>query len=258
VRGLLTARRAGLLLPGLLTLAGVLVLLALGTWQMERKAWKESLVDTLNRRLTAPPVPLPRPDQWATLNQQQDEFRRVRFGAEYLPANEAAVWASGSSLRDDVKPPGFFVFTPARLAGGEVVAINRGFVADARPKGTSARPPTTPGPVEITGILRWPEQQGWFLTTAYDKAAGLWFVRDHREMARENGWGAGAPFYIERELQQPPDGLPSPGAFRANLSNNHLQYALTWYGLALVLVTVFGVWARARWRTAKDLEKSGG
>jgi surfeit locus 1 family protein len=246
-----SARRAGLLLPGLVTLAGTMVLIALGTWQLERKAWKEGLIDTLSQRLTAPPIPLPRPDQWASLNQADNEFRRVSFHAEYLPGKEAAVWASGSGLRDDVKPPGFFVFTPARLPGGEVLAINRGFVSDARPKGSSPRPAATAGPVEVVGILRWPEPRDWFLTTPYDKAAGLWFVRDHGEIARENGWGPVAPFYIERQSQQPPDGLASPGPFKARLSNNHLQYALTWYGLALVLLGVFAVWARGRLRAGR-------
>ncbi len=252
------AHRPGLLLPVLVVLAAFAVLAALGTWQLERKAWKDDLIDTLTQRLTAPPVALPPPGQWAGLNQEQEEFRRVRFRAEYLPGKEALVWATGSGLREDVKPPGFFIFTPARLASGEAVAINRGFVREAKPTGASPRPAPAAGPVEVVGIMRWPEPTGWFLATAYDKSADLWFVRDQRAMAAEHGWGAVAPFYIERETQQPPDGLPSPGAFRPNLPNNHLQYALTWYGLALVLLAVFGVWAWGRRHEAFGREKSGG
>ena len=242
----MSAVRRGLFVPSLATLIAFAPLFALGTWQLQRKAWKEELIGTLMRRLTAAPVALPPPVQWASLQQNRDEFTRVKFRAEYPPGKEAVVWATGSALRDDVKGPGVFVFTPARLASGETVAVNRGFVADQKPTGATARPPPAPGVVEITGVLRWPEPKAWELTAVYDKGAQLWFVRDHLAMARENGWSQIAPFYIEREGQEPADGLPPPGPLKPNLPNNHLQYAVTWYGLAVVLLAVFGFWVRGR------------
>ena len=242
----MSAVRRGLFVPSLATLIAFAILFALGTWQLQRKAWKEELIGTLMRRLTAAPVVLPPPAQWASLQQERDEFTRVKFRAEYVPGREALVWATGSALRDDVKGPGVFVFTPARLASGETVAVNRGFVADQKPTGATARPPPALGVVEITGVLRWPEPKGWELTAAYDKGAQLWFVRDHLAIARESGWTQVAPFYIEREGQEPADGLPPPGPLKPNLPNNHLQYAVTWYGLAIVLLAVFGFWVRGR------------
>ena len=149
-----------------------------------------------------------------------------------------------------MKGPGVFVFTPARLGSGETVVVNRGYVADQTPTGATKRPAPAQGPVEITGVLRWPEPKGWELTTPYDKGAQLWFVRDQSAMAKEYGWQQVAPFYIEREAQQPADGLPPPGPLKANLPNNHLQYAVTWYGLAAVLLGVFGFWVRGRQRSA--------
>lgn len=242
----MSAFRRGLFLPSLVTLIAFAVLIALGTWQLQRKAWKEELIGTLTQRFAAAPVDLPPPAQWTSLRQDRDEFTRVKFRAEYLPGKEALVWATGSGLRDDVKGPGVFVFTPARLAAGETVAVNRGYVADQQPTGATKRPAPASGPVEITGILRWPEPKGWELTAAYDKGAQLWFVRDQRAMAQEYGWRHVAPFYIERESQTPADGLPPPGPLKPNLPNNHLQYAVTWYGLALVLLAVFGFWVRSR------------
>jgi cytochrome oxidase assembly protein ShyY1 len=235
-------------MPGIAVAIAFAILIALGTWQLQRKAWKEELIETLTRRLTAAPAALPPPAQWAALRQDKDEFTRVKFRADYLPGQEAVVWATGSGLRDDVKGPGVFVFTPARVASGETIAINRGFVADQKPTGATKRPAPVTAAAEITGILRWPEPKGWQLTTAYDKGAQLWFVRDHLAIAQENGWGPVAPFYIEREAQQPADGLPPPGPFKPNLPNNHLQYAITWYGLAAVLLAVFGFWLRGRLR----------
>ena len=242
----MSAVRRGLFLPSLATLIAFAILIALGTWQLQRKAWKEELIDTLTRQLTAAPAALPSPAQWASLQRDRDEFTRVKFRAEYLPNKETVTWATGSALRDDVKGPGAFIFTLARLASGDTLVVNRGFVADQKPTGATARPAPSPGEVEITGVLRWPEPKVWQLTAPYDKGAELWFVRDHLAMARENGWGPVAPFYIEREGQQPADGLPPPGPLKANLPNNHLQYAVTWYGLAVVLLAVFGFWVRSR------------
>ena len=233
-------------MPGLATFVVFAILIGLGTWQLQRKAWKEDLIATLTRRFAAAPVELPPPSQWTALRQDRDEFTRVKFRADYRAGKEALVWATGSGLRDDVKGPGVFVFTPAQLGSGETVVINRGYVANPTPTGATARPAPAEGPVEITGILRWPEPKGWELTVPYDRGAQLWFVRDQRAMAQEYGWQQVAPFYIEREAQQPPDGLPPPGPLKPNLPNNHLQYAVTWYGLALVLLGVFGFWLRGR------------
>jgi surfeit locus 1 family protein len=242
----MSARRRGLFVPSLATLIAFAILVTLGTWQLQRKAWKEDLIETLTRRFSAEAVDLVPPAQWSELQQDRDEFTRVKFQAEYLPGKEAVVWATGSGLRNDVTGPGVFVFSAARLASGEVIAVNRGFVPDQTPTGATARPAPAQGMVEITGILRWPEPKGWELTAAYDKSAQLWFVRDQVAIAQENGWGTVAPFYIEREAQRPADGLPPPGLFTPHLPNNHLQYAVTWYGLAAVLLAVFGFWVRSR------------
>jgi len=238
----------GLVLPTVIVLAALVVLLGLGAWQLERRVWKEQLIETLTQRLSAQPVALPPPEQWPRLDPESYEYRRVRFRAEFLPDKDALVWASGSGMRDDVKPPGFFVFTPARLPSGEVVVVNRGFLRDPRPSGASARPATTSGAVEVVGILRWPEQKPWFLTAPFSKKDQLWFVRDHVAMAAEQQWGEVAPFYVERETQNPPDGLPAAGPFKPNLPNNHLHYALTWFGLAAVLAAIFVLWLRSRRR----------
>ena len=238
--------RRGLFLPSAVTLIAVAILISLGTWQLQRKAWKDELVATLRQKLNAAPVALPPPAQWPSLQQTRDEFTRVKFRADYAPGKEAVVWATGSGLRDDVKGPGIFIFTPVRLSSGETVIINRGFVADQKPTGAIKRPAPVQGPAEITGIMRWPEPKAWQLSTPYDRDAQLWFVRDHLAMAPEMGWERAAPFYIEREAQMPADGLPPPGRLNANLPNNHLQYALTWYALAMVLIAVFGFWVRSR------------
>ena len=102
----------------------------------------------------------------------------------------------------------------------------------------------------MVGALRWPESASWFVRE-YDPAAGyLVCCAITMAMAPAKCWGAVAPFYVELESPQPPDGLPRAGALTANLRNEHLQYAITWYGLALVLVVMFAFWIRGRGRAA--------
>ena len=214
------------------------VLVGLGTWQLERKAWKDALIAELQAKLAAPPTDLPARERWQRLTAATDEFRRVAFPAEFLSGEEALVYSSGSSLRPDVSGPGYFVFAPARLPGGQTVVINRGY---------SAQPDAKPvrGNVDVVGYLRFPESGSLFVA---DHDANTWFVRDQRAMAKELGWGDVAPFYVDQEGPQPAGGLPKAGPLKAGLPNNHLQYAVTWYGLALVILIAAMVFWRARRR----------
>lgn len=239
----------GLVVPTACALALFAVLVSLGTWQVERKAWKEQLIATLEQRLASQPAALPAPAQWSGLDPARDEFRRVVLTAELVNDKEALVYTSGSSLRDDVAGVGYWVFTPARLADGSLVMVDRGFVPEGRQDPATRRAGQTAGPVEIVGALRWPEAAGAF-TPAASPSANLWFARDPAGMAAAKGVGPVAPFYVEQEGPVPAGGLPRPGRLRPNLPNNHLGYIVTWYGLAVVLMGVFGVWARSRRRLA--------
>jgi len=236
------ARRRNLVIPGLVALVALATLMALGTWQLERKAWKEALVATLTQRLAGPPAELPAPATWDRLDRDADEFRRVTFAAELLHGQEALVYTAGSGLRADVSGPGYWVFTPARRPDGSIVMVNRGFVPEGRRDAASRSEGQLAGTVEIVGALRWPEARGLF-TPADNPQRNLWFVRDHLAIAAAKGVGPVAPFFTDQEAPLPPGGLPRPGKLAPNLPNNHLQYALTWYGLALVLLVVFVVWA---------------
>ena len=243
----MSALRQRLLLPGLFAATGLVVLVALGTWQLERKAWKEALIDTLSQRLAAAPGNLPATREWSALDPAHDEFRRVRFAAELLHDQEALVYTTGSALRPDVSGPGYWVFTPARLPGGGLIVINRGFVPEGRQNTSTRTEGRVAGTVTVIGALRWPEPRGWFAPTD-EPQRNLWFARDHLAIAAAKNWRDVAPFYVEQEAPAPPGGFPKPGPLSVKLRNDHLQYALTWYGLALVLVAVFVAWVISRRR----------
>jgi surfeit locus 1 family protein len=227
--------RRGFLLFAFFIAVALAVLVALGTWQLERREWKEALIAQLDRKLSAPPSDVAPRARWPQLNAAADEFRRVAFAAEFIPGEEALVYSSGSPLRPDATGPGYWVFAPARLPDRSVVVVNRGFVPEGR-QDRKTRPDGTPsGTVQIVGAMRWPEVRGTF-TPPDEPAKGLWFARDPAAMAAAKNWGEVAPFYVDQEAPPGAGGLPKVGPLKASLPNNHLQYAVTWYGLALVIL----------------------
>ena len=237
--------RAGLAVPVVFAFVALAVFIGLGTWQLQRKAWKEALIARLEQRLNAPPAELPPREQWPLLDPAEDEFRHVKFSAAFVPDTEALVYTTGSALRSDVSGPGYWVLEPVRLATGGLVVVNRGFIPEGRQNPASRAGGEITGIVEMVGALRWPEPRGIFSPND-QPARNLWFARDPVGIAAAKGWGDVAPFYVELERPQPSGGLPQGGALKANLRNEHFQYAITWYGLALVVVVMFGFWLGAR------------
>ncbi len=236
----------GLLMPALIAFV---ILIGLGVWQIQRKAWKEGLIADLTARIAAAPQALPPAQDWPTLTAAADEYRRVRFTAQFDNSKEALVFASASGFRPDVADagPGYWVFTPARLADGSTVMVNRGFVPDARKSPQTRRDGEVSGSVTLVGAMRWPDSRHWF-TPGDDPAHNLWFVRDPAAIAAAKGLGSVAPFYVEQESPAPPGGLPQPGKLTVSLPDNHLQYALTWFGLALMLAGVYSAFVFQRMR----------
>jgi surfeit locus 1 family protein len=230
-----------LLLPCVTTACAFAVLIALGLWQLERKTWKENLISAMTAQLAAAPQDLPAPESWQQLAPDNSEFRHVRLRADFLAVPDTYAYVAGSALRDDIKSPGYFVFRPARLPDGRIVVVNRGYV----PLDHTAQSPA--GIVELTGYLRWPEPRSWFVSSS-DTSGDTWFVRDHRAMAAARGWGEVAPFYVDQEAPVPAGGLPRPAALSVMLRNDHFGYALTWFGLAAVLLGVFTIWLVGRRR----------
>ena len=151
-------KRAAWIGFALFTLCLTAIFVALGLWQLQRRAAKHALVAALTERLSQPPVALPPPGQWAALNAAQDEFRRVRFRAAYADLPDAMVYSSGSAVRKDASGPGTWAFLPARLASGETVVIDAGFVEntmqDRAVEDRAVKKLVTPSTVELTGYLR--------------------------------------------------------------------------------------------------------
>jgi surfeit locus 1 family protein len=240
-------KRRRLIEPTVFTVVGIAFLIGLGIWQLDRKTWKENLIATVTARINRAPEDLPPRANWPQLVQEGNEYRHVTFPAEFLEGQEALVYTAGSPFRPDVTGTGYWVFAPAQLAGGSIVVVNRGFVPLDR-KDPATRTQGTPhGTVEIVGVMRWPETRGLF-TPADDAKTNVWYLRDPKSMAAAKNWATAAPFYIDQEQPVPPGGVPLPGKLSVQLPDNHLQYALTWFGLALALAGVYVVWLAGRFR----------
>jgi surfeit locus 1 family protein len=249
-----TNLRRGVLVPSLAAAMAFVTLVSLGLWQLDRKAWKDGLIATIERRLSAPPVALPPPAEWPRLPAADNEFRHVVMTGEFLNDREALVYTGGSTLRDATGGQGYWVFTPARIAGGGIVMVNRGFVPEGKHDPASRPEGQVRNPINMVGVLRWPEKPGLF-TPAGDPVRNIWFARDSTGIAAAKGISV-APFYVELESPDPLGGLPRPGRLHPNLPNNHLGYALTWLGLAAVLVGVYVTWLFGSWRKQDEIVRS--
>jgi cytochrome oxidase assembly protein ShyY1 len=251
--GVSAKRDGGIAGFGIFTLAMVALFAGLGVWQLQRRAEKHALIAALTERLAAVPQALPPSSQWSALEPSRDEFRRVRLTATFARLPDAMVYSSGSAVRSDISGPGTWAFMPAKLPAGETVVVNAGFVQntmqDRRQEDRVVTPLITGEPVTLTGYIRFPEKAG-MLTPPENPAKRLWFTRDHLAMARTLGWNDVAPFYIDLETPVPASGIPRPGPLEVHLKDDHLQYAITWFGLAGAVVIAFGVWWRGKRRAS--------
>lgn len=238
-----------LLVPCLFSLAGVAVLLALGLWQVERLWWKNELIAQIDARSRAAPKPLAPSGQWASLMAGDHEYERVALAGVLEHDREALIYRASGKVAGAMPQPGYWVMTPLRLPDGARVLINRGFIALDRKDVFSRSAGQTFGEVAIIGLFRAPETRGFF-TPPDNPAKGEWFTRDPAAIAAALQLERAAPFSIDEDAHAAPLGTPAGGATVIDIPNNHLSYALTWFGLAATLAGVFAAFVLRRGREA--------
>lgn len=240
--------RRGLLLAGLVAAAAFAVLVSLGVWQMQRLTWKEGLIAQIEARSRAEPAALPPRADWPKLDPEAYEYRRVTVTGTFEHDREVQIFrASGPNA--GLSQPGYLVVTPLRLADGSHVLVTRGFVPEAQRDPATRAAGQIAGAVTITGLMRGPETRNAF-TPADEPTRNAWFTRDPALIARHLGLADAAPFTIDADATPVPGGLPRGGATVVTIKNDHLSYALTWFGLAATLVVVFGLVMLKRLRGA--------
>lgn len=224
---------------------------ALGTWQMQRLEWKTALIERVNSRVRAEPVPAPGREHWRSITAESDEYRHLRISGRFLHDKSTLVFASTGL------GTGYWLLTPLRADDGTTVLINRGFVTgeQARSSRFDKTIPHESGNDVVEGLLRLSEPGGGYLRRN-DAGAGRWYSRDVQAIAARTGLEEVAPYFID--MDAPPlanaahegNAANAPNAAAAapvagltviRFNNNHLVYALTWYALALMTAGI-AVW----------------
>lgn len=232
----------GLTLLALLGIALFSAFVALGTWQVHRLAWKTALIAHVNERVHAPPVPAPGPADWAGLTAANAAYRHVRLSGTWLPGRQVRVWTATAA------GGGYWILTPLRRDDGSIVLVNRGFAPDGWCDYQGHCPAAPGGEVTVTGLLRISEPSGLFVRNHPD--TDTWYTRDVAAIARARGLGDVAPYFVDADAATGTgaSAWPRGGMTVIHFPNHHLNYLITWYVLALMVLGA-AVWvAREEWR----------
>ncbi len=218
--------------PGLTVACALLfaLLCGMGSWQLERLQWKLNLIATVNGHMTASPVSL---DTIQAMKPDDAQYRRVTLHGRFDHTSEAYVFTTDAS-----GAPVYHVLTPFKTDDGKTLMVDRGAVPKemldpgTRAQGNPARD------AEVTGVWRAPDAPGFF-TPAPDIAHRIWYARDLGAIAAADHLVLSAPVVIEADATPNPGGWPKGGQTVVSFRNQHLSYAVTWFGLAIVLLCIW-------------------
>ncbi len=226
-----------LLAPTLWFLPGLALLIGLGVWQIQRLHEKEVLIASVEQGMKAPPVALA---EALTLGPAA-EYHHVRLMGHFLHDKELYVFSRGP-----MGAVGVDVVTPFVQENGQTVLVDRGFVPEALRNPQTRSAGQVVGDVDLTGVLRLSQEPGLF-TPAPNRQTRLWFVKNVPGMAAAASI-ATPPVLIEADAAPNPGGWPLGGRTQIDFPNDHLQYAITWFGLALALTAVYLLYHRSKGR----------
>ena len=221
------------LIPTLFTIPALITLLALGTWQVQRLDWKQDLIDKLQTRAGLTPSALPA----GPLDEEMHEFLPVQVTGTFDHGNEFHLVNRALNGK-----AGINVVTPLILADGSAVLVNRGWVPfEARDP--ALRPDgQLPGVQTVTGLLRFVKPRSWIQETFVPKNEpenNAWFNIDPPAMAATAGQATLPVYYILSSDRSERGNLPRGRQWSLDIKNDHLEYAITWYSLALALLVIY-------------------
>ena len=212
-------------------------LLALGTWQVQRRHWNLALLERTTQRVHAAVTPAPEAALWPTIDAAHYEYQHISAHGTWHPGCSAWVQAVTEM------GTGFWLLMPLDQPDGSSILINRGFVSTetrAQLAASQTDALTPQGAVTITGLLRITEPRGGFLRQN-DPQADRWFSRDVAAIGARCQIPRIAPYFVDADASPTPiPNNPVGGLTVISFHNNHLVYALTWYALALM--AAWGGW----------------
>ncbi|MCF8474549.1 MAG: SURF1 family protein [Emcibacter sp.] len=212
-----------------MTVPMIVILCWLGNWQVERLHWKLDIIQKLEDRYGMPAVNLP----VALQNIDNWEYRHVTVSGRFFYVSEMPLYSVGPTGK-----PGYDLFTPFLTNNGVSLIVNRGWVPEDL-KDQISRPDTIKSQeITLTGVLRkdWIREK---FAPENDIARNLWYFGDLEAMAKAKNLDDVYPMFLYVDKSSNEGDYPIGGRTRLNLVNNHLDYAMTWYGLALVLFVIY-------------------
>lgn len=215
--------------PTLMTIPILVMLILLGNWQVARLSWKLDLIQKIEDRYGLPAAPLParvqEPDDWA--------YRHVTVSGRFLYMREMPIYGIGPNGQ-----AGYDLFTPLFTGDGHYVIVNRGWVPE-KFKQQMSRPETIKsGKVDVVGILRKSHHKERF-APENDPDRNSWYYGDVKAMAKAQDLENVFPMFLYEDKSSDDRAYPIGGRSRLTIVNNHLDYAMTWYGLAIVLFVIY-------------------
>ena len=215
----------------IVTLPALLMLIGLGSWQLQRLQWKNDLISSFEARSAADAITIP------AANAELDdlEFRNLALYGVFQ--NDKETFLTGRTYEGNA---GFHVVTPFLLDDGRIILVNRGWVSEDYRDPVKRAFSQIDGRTFVSGILRRPGVKGYFVPEN-EPENGFWFTLVPSQINRHLGLGDTAidQFYADALRTSDVVTLPIAAKTKLNLRNAHLSYAMTWYGIALALIGVY-------------------
>ena len=225
--------------PTLISVPAFMVLVGLCVWQVQRLYWKQELISERETRVAAEPIALPAPSgQSGGADLAGIEFRRVRLEGAF--AHDKEMFLGARSLNGNA---GYQVLTPFVLNGGGIVLVNRGWIPVERKPPNSRPEGQVVGTQTLDGIVRLAHGKAW-MQPDNEPDRNMWFYVDLPAMAAASAVDFRTDLYVDAGPAENPGKYPVGGQTRIELPNDHLQYAITWYALAIALAVIYVVYHR--------------
>ncbi|MCD6034339.1 MAG: hypothetical protein K0R63_80 [Rickettsiales bacterium] len=246
------------LIPTLFTIPAFLVLLTLGTWQVQRLLWKEQLVADITTKSAEPSEQLLSTASFDQENVKDWLYRKVEIEGTFLHDREVHLYTGAIQFKGKT---GYHILTPfERTQGRGIVIVNRGWVPEAQKESSSRPDSLVQGVQKIQAIVLPDDKRKLSLLPDNDIKENVWFWQDISEMQSYTGLTL-APVILlalqdDAHIQIAPNSMawaepnvpkepfPMPSNGHISVRNDHLQYAITWYSLAVILLVVYVVYHR--------------
>ena len=211
-----------------------LILIILGSWQVQRLSWKSNLISNYNNNFQQAPITV----KELFKDRKKNKYRRTVIYGEYDHANEIQI--IGKTYEGNA---GFHIISPFILENNEIIYINRGWVPKKYADKKTRKFSLLEDKVRVVGLVRLPQKKGYFVPEN-EPENGFWFTIIPEELNGHLNIIGEKEFYIDELNIDEKLKLPMPANGKVQVPNNHLQYAITWYSLALGLLIVYFAWHR--------------